>query len=334
VSGDDGGSSGTGNSDASSALPTHGCGQATTCTPGNDLAPPAAADGFQVVSPENAFTIEPNEEAYYCYYKHLPSSAAVNVGKFQSWMTPDSSHHFILFTDSQAAGADGTVAGGIVSNGGTGCTPKGTWTYATSTAGQIIELDMPSGVGLPIPGTQELVFNIHVINVGTTVAKPQVKLNILYAQNATISAGAMVSYNADIAVPPNGKQDVTGSCSPPAGSKFFAYTTHVHKHGGSVATGAYTDVDYVPSGGQPLRVVHTTDWQNPDVALWNAPSYLTISSGDQFRYDCHFVNTGSTLVTFGETAATGEMCMSIGYYFPVGAPTTGTGVGISNPYCD
>ncbi len=333
-SGDDSGTSSAGNSDASSALPTHGCGQATTCTPGDDLAAPATADGFQIVSPPNAFTIQPNEEAYYCYYKHLPSSAAINVGKFQSWMTPASRHNFILFTDTQAAGADGSVAGGVVSGGGTGCTPKGTWTYATSTSGQIIELDMPSGVGLPIAGTQELVFNIHVINVGTTVAKPQVKLNILYAKNATISAGAMVSYNADIAVPPNGMQDVTGGCSPPVGSKFFAYTTHVHKHGGSVTTGAYTDVDYVPSGGQSLRVVHTTDWENPDVALWNPPSYLTINSGDRFKYDCHFVNTGPTEVTFGETAATGEMCMSIGYYFPAGAPTTGTGVGISNPYCD
>ena len=63
--------------------------------------------------------------------------------------------------------------------------------------------------------------------------------------------------------------------------------------------------------------------------LWNAPNYLTVKSGDKFRYDCHFVNKDSTVVTFGETAATGEMCMTIGYYFPAGQPTTGTGVGIS-----
>jgi hypothetical protein len=329
------GSSGMPSTDGGGALPTHGCGQATKCTPGTDLAPPAAADGFQIASPDNAFPIGPNQEAYYCYYKKIPGSATVNVGAFQSWMTLGASHHFILFTDSLAAGGDGSTAGGIVSTGGTGCTPKGQWTYATSTAGQIIELDMPSGVGLPLqPASQLLVFNIHVINTGTTALAPKVKLNVLFAKNATQTAGAMVSYNAGIAVQPGGMQDVTGSCSPPAGSKFFAFTTHVHRHGGSTATGAYTDVNFVPSGGQSMTVVHSTDWENPDVALWNAPDYLTIKSGDQFKYDCHFVNKDATLVTFGETAATGEMCMSIGYYFPAGQPTTGTGVGISNPYCN
>ena len=137
------GSSGMPSTDDGGALPTHGCGQATKCTPGTDLAPPAAADGFQIASPDNAFPIGPDQEAYYCYYKKIPGSGTVNVGAFQSWMTLGASHHFILFTDSLAAGADGSTAGGIVSTGGTGCTPKGQWTYATSTAGQVIELDMP-----------------------------------------------------------------------------------------------------------------------------------------------------------------------------------------------
>jgi hypothetical protein len=307
-------------------LPTRGCGQATTCTPGTDLAAPATADGVQLATPDNAFTIQPNTEAYYCYYKTIPGNAAINVGAFQSWMTSGASHHFILFTGS--GGVDGSVAGGVVSGGGMGCVPQGSWVYATSTSGQIIELKMPDGVGLPMPASQMLIFNIHLINPGSAPISPKIKLNILYAKNVMATAGAMVSFNAGIAVQPGGTQDVTGGCSPPAGSKFFAFTTHTHRHGGSTSTGAYTDVNFV-SGGMKTNVVHTTDWESPDVALWNPPNYLTVQSGDQFQYDCHFVNKDSSLVTFGETAATGEMCMSIGYYFPAGAPTQGT----TNPYC-
>jgi hypothetical protein len=320
------GSSGTSSADAGPVLPTRGCGQGTSCTPGNDLAAPAAADGFQIVTPDTAFTIQPNTEAYYCYYKTIPGNASINVGAFQSWMTQYASHHFILFTGT--GGADGTVSGGSVSGGGLGCVPQGNWVYATSTSGQIIELKMPDGVGLPMPASQMLIFNIHLINTGATAISPKIKLNVLYAKNVTSTAGAMVSFNAGIAVPPGGTQDVTGSCSPPAGSKFFAYTTHVHRHGGSTATGAFTDVNLL-RGGATTNLVHSTDWENPDVALWNAPNYLTVQSGDQFQYDCHFVNKDATTVTFGETAATGEMCMSIGYYFPAGAPTQGT----TNPYC-
>jgi hypothetical protein len=269
--------------------------------------------------------IQPNTEAYYCYYKTIPGSSAINVGAFQSWMTKGASHHFILFTGS---GVDGTVSGGVVSNGGVGCVPQGTWVYATSTSGQTIELKMPDGVGLPMPAGTGLIFNIHLINPGTQSISPVIKLNVLYAKNITASAGAMVSFNAGIAVPAGGSQDVTGSCSPPAGSKFFAYTTHVHRHGGSTQTGAFTDVNLVRNGTK-TNLVHSTDWESPDVALWNAPNYLTIQNGDQLQYDCHFVNTDPTIVTFGETAASGEMCMSIGYYFPAGAPTQGT----TNPYC-
>ena len=59
------GSSGMPSTDGG-ALPTQGCGQATSCTPGNDLAPPASADGFQIAVPDNAFPIRPDQEAYYC----------------------------------------------------------------------------------------------------------------------------------------------------------------------------------------------------------------------------------------------------------------------------
>jgi hypothetical protein len=321
------GSSSGGSSDAGSAIPTHGCGQATSCTPASDLAPPAAADGFQIATPDMGLPIQGGQEAYYCFYKTIPGNAAIKVGSFQSFMTKGASHHFILYTGS---GADGTVSGGALVGGVGGCVPSGVWVYATSTSGQIIELKMPDGVGLPMPANQTLIFNVHVINTGSGVLYPKVKLNVLYAKNATQTAGAVVSFNSGITVPAGGSQDVKGYCSNlPAGSKFFAFTTHVHRHGGSVADGAYTDVNFV-SGGKTTNIVHSTDWENPDVALWGPPNFLTVSPSDQFTYDCHYVNKDPTAVTFGETAANGEMCMSIGYYFPVGVPTTG----VSNPtYC-
>jgi hypothetical protein len=288
------------------------------------LAAPDPSKGFQIAIPETLM-IQPGSEYYYCYYKTIPSTSNIQVGAFQSWMSTGSSHHFILF---QASGPDGTFSGGAVAGSLGGCTPQGTWLYATSTSGQIIELDMPDGVGLPMSAGTSLNFNMHFINAGSMVVTPSLKLNVLFANNATQAAAAMVSFNSGIAVQPMGTQDVTGSCSPPAGSKFFAYTTHTHRHGGSVSTGAHTDVTY---NGQ--TIVSSTDWENPSVALWGPPNFLTINAGDTLGYDCHFVNTDSALVTFGETAATNEMCMSIGYYFPAMAQTTAAGVPAS-PYCN
>jgi hypothetical protein len=289
--------------DSGVPMPSHGCGQGTSCTPGSDLAPPAAADGFQFVLKAGQVTIQPNTEAYYCYYNTIPGNATINVGAFQSWMSTGASHHFITY-EASGAGTNGSVAqcAGVA----------GRWVYATSVSGQIIELKMPDNVGLSMSAGTQLIMNMHFVNPNSTPATPTVKLNVLYAKNVQYQAGTMISFNASINVPPGGMQTVTGSCSAPVGSKFFAVTSHTHKH----ATD--TKVNFV-SGGKVQNIVNTTDWESPDVGLFYAPSFLTVNSGDSFTYSCAYSNTSSQTVTVGETAAFNEMCMAIGYYFPAGS---------------
>jgi hypothetical protein len=316
--GSGGGSSNGGGVTDGSIAPALGCGQATSCTPGSDLAPPASADGFQIVLPAGSVTITPGEEAYYCYDKVVPGGQAINAGAFQSWMTTGASHHFITYMGS---GTDGALTGGPV--GAAACNPTGNWVYATSTSGQVIELKMPDGVGIPMPANQILILNMHFINPGSTNASPEVKLNVLYQKNFQYAAQSMVSFNAGIYVAPGGTQTLTGRCIPPAGSKFFTYTTHAHHFSTEL------DVNYV-SGGVTTNIVKSTQWDAPQVALWNAPNFLTIKSGDQITYSCSYKNTSGITVTLGETAASNEMCMSIGYFFPAAQVSSGIG----SSYCN
>lgn len=315
-SGDDaspGSSSGTasssGGSDGGLVMPSHGCGQGTSCTPGTDLAPPASADGFQFVLQSGQVTIQPNTEAYYCYYKTIPGNASIEVGAFQSWMSTGASHHFITYEASAAGTPDGTLeqCAGVA----------GKWVYATSVSGQVIELKMPDTVGLTMSAGTQLVLNMHFVNPNSTPVSPVLKLNVLYAKNVQYQAATMVSFNAGIDVPPAtaagpGTQTVSGTCTAPVGSKFFAITSHTHKHA------TVTKVNYV-SGGQVQNVVDTTDWESPDVGLFYAPDFLTVKAGDSFTYSCSYSNTTSSPVLVGETAASNEMCMAIGYYFPAGS---------------
>ena len=308
-----GGSSGAtaGDGGGSNPMPSHGCGQGTSCTPGSDLAAPASADGFQFVLKSGMVNIAPNTEAYYCYYKTIPGNAAIQVGAFQSWMSTGASHHFITYQSTGGSMADGSLmqCPGVA----------GKWVYATSVSGQVIELKMPDGVGLSMSSGTQLIMNMHFVNPNTTAISPVVKLNVLYAKNVQYQAGTMVSFNAGIDVPAAtaagpGQQTVRGTCTAPVGSKFFAITSHTHKHA------TETLVNYV-SGGKTENVVDTTDWESPDVGLFYAPSFLTVKQGDSFTYSCAYTNTSSSPVLVGETAASNEMCMAIGYYFPAGTAT-------------
>jgi hypothetical protein len=285
-------------------MPSHGCGQGTSCTPASDLAAPASGDGFQFVLQSGQVTIQPNQEQYWCLYKTIPGSSSTNIGAFQSWMSKGASHHFITFQGSPGGMADGALQTCAIGNG--------KWVYATSVAGQIIELKMPDGVGLSMPAGTQLILNMHFVNPQSTPISPVLKLNVLLAKNVQYQAATMVSFNAGINVPPGGMQTVMGGCSAPVGSKFFAITTHTHKHA------TESKVNFI-SGGKVQNIVDTTDWESPDVGLWYAPNYLTVNSGDSFTYSCAYTNTGSTAVTVGETAAFNEMCMAIGYFFPAGS---------------
>jgi len=305
---------------------------------GTDLAAPAPGTGYQIETPDYKATdanaknliVAPNQEIFLCYYVTLPNKAEVDIGGFQSYMSPYSSHHFILYQQSNSGqfGLPPQPSGTVSSCGFAG----GTWVYATSTPGAVVTSSMPEGVGLPFKAATQVVLNMHFINTGTTTLYPKVKLNILFAKNVKYKAAVMVSFNTSIDVPGAtasgpGMQTVSGTCTAPAGSKFFSMSTHTHKH----ATAAV--VNLVRSGvTQPL--VHTgeastypapqipgsgTDWEHPGVSLWDGPDFLTVQQGDSFTYSCSYVNTASTPVTVGETAASNEMCMAIGYYYPAGS---------------
>jgi hypothetical protein len=308
----------------------------------SDLAAVASDTGFYIETPDynasdpNAsnLIVQPGQEIFLCYSVTLPNTSEVDIGGFQSWMSPGSSHHFIVYQQ----GGTGPFAG-TAQPSGTVSTCRfagGTWIYATSTPGVVVGMNMPDGVGLPFAAATNIVLNMHFINPGTSTLYPKVKLNILLATNVQYKAASMVSFNVGINVPPAtasgpGTQTVSGTCKGlPAGTKFFTMSTHTHKH----ATAAV--IDFV-SGGASQEIVHTgpsptypavqqqgtgTDWEHPGVALWNAPDYLTVNDGDSFTYSCTYENQDpTTAVRVGETAASNEMCMAVGYYFPAATPT-------------
>jgi hypothetical protein len=283
--------------------PSVGCGQGTFCQPADDLAPPAAGDGFQIVSP-STITLTPGQEQFLCYYKTIPGGAAT-VGAFRSWMTKGASHHFIVFQAN--GGPDGSLQQCAFGSGA--------WIYATSKSGMEVGMDMPPQVGLPFAAGSQFELNMHLVNTNSDVVKPVIKLNVLFAKDVKYNAAAAysaLSPNLKINIPALGTQTVNGTCTVPAGSNFFLWTTHTHKFATNV------DVNYV-SGGKSTRIVNTTDWESPGTHVWTTPNFLTTKAGDSFNYACTYKNTTPVPVTFGETAASNEMCMAIGYFFPAGS---------------
>jgi hypothetical protein len=294
--------------------------------PGVDPGFPPPARGFQILTP--TVDINPGAEVTYCYYFHTPNNSDLSIQRWASRMTPGS-HHMILYltpNDQQTPGTLSTSLCGI-SSGSTGPI----WTYSAQSPMAEVSLPIDDGeghpVGQPIKAGQSGFIQMHYLNATDEIIHAHVTLNA-YAYNDGVQitpAGPFVTFNRRIDLAPGSPANpttgmVNGTCdmlndSTGAPPKFYVMSTHTHKQGvhAFVNDGAVHD--------STSAVFNTTNWEHPGTVNWDTPPFYTFTSG-KLSYQCEYSNPNNYRIQTGDSAATDEMCMAVGYYFPA---TGGTG---------
>lgn len=272
--------------------------------------PPPPTRGFQLVSPD--VMIEPGQEITYCYYFRTPNTESMAIKKWTSSMTPGS-HHLILFTTGNTdKRPPGTISAANCGFGGDTALPA--WTYSAQTPTAELALPADDGTGTPlaidIPANTAGFIQMHYFNSTDQVINAHVTINAeaLPAGAAFTKTAAYVTYNGDLSIPPSPNPQTldveTQSCDVPAGAKFWLMSTHAHKQ--AVKT-------EVLDGA--TMAMESTDWEHPIPATWMASPFFAFASG-KVTYRCTYYNPTDRTITSGDSAATDEMCMASGYYFP------------------
>ncbi len=259
-------------------------------------------DGFQIVTPD--IIVEAGQEITYCYYTTVDIDTAMGVKRWASEMTNGSHHMIVYFTDSAYA-ADGTYD--ECTSNGSGGFDVPVWTYAAQN--QVAEMAMPEGVGMRVEAQQHLYIQMHYLNATLEAMPVHVTLNAeAYAPGEDyVRAAAYVTYNTEINLAPGETATFGGECAVPADSKFFTLSTHAHKRA------TRTEVH-----DGTAMVFASDDWEEPGTTDWLANNY-EFSSGS-LTYSCTFTNYESFQVGEGDSAATDEMCMAVGYFYPATGP--------------
>ncbi|MDX2088050.1 MAG: hypothetical protein SFX73_09375 [Kofleriaceae bacterium] len=274
-----------------------------------DVPPPAR--GFQVVSKD--VEILPGQEITYCYYFRTPNTEPMAVNKWKSVMTPGS-HHMIMYTTTTEVMPAGTISASSCGfGGGIGNTPL--WTYAAQLPEAEIALPSDDGSGNPLaqliqPNTPAY-FQMHYLNATESPISVHVTLNAeaLEAGVAYTKTAAYVTYNDDISIPASTNNVVqTKTCNTPANAKFWTMSTHAHKQA------VKTEV----TSGQAVAFT-STDWEHPGSQDWMTAPFYTFAN-NQLTFSCTYNNPTNRTITAGDSAATDEMCMATGYYFPANGP--------------
>jgi hypothetical protein len=241
------------------------------------------------------FTVPPGGEVYYCQNFANPWGAQVDIKAYALDMS-EGSHHMFAFYQSNAT--DGAVA--PCANGGLTFGP-----FTFTAQSPKLNQTYPSTVGATLPQTTGFQMMAHYLNTGTTPLTAHVALTVYAAKPGMVTQHAGVLYlnNPAIFVPP-GVTTVTSSYTLSQDVNLMTSGSHMHKQGTNFVSAAGTDTLYA-----------TTQWSEPPGVAFSPP--MTLSKGTKITWSCTYNNMTSNYETFGESAQTNVMCISVSTFYPV-----------------
>jgi hypothetical protein len=306
------------------ASPTQGGGADSGSPPAEDgggddasstlLAPPPAGQGVQY---SMQTTIAASTEDERCRFVQTTEDMWVSHEDVR--YTPGS-HHFLVWNTSyttiptvniQGATVDTTQVFDCVGGPAAGWKTEQIFGGAQAADAPPLLGELPTGVALHIPAGSVLVLDLHVLNTTATALTPTAVINMdtIPQSQVTQEAGIYFFYNPFIVVPPNSMAEAHMSCPVTSDVTLVTTQTHMHKWG----LGGAANLE--ESTGAMMKQLYTSSvWTDPPVTEWSPGMALT--AGQQIDYECHYENTGTTTIVQGLSAATNEMCVLMGAYYP------------------
>jgi hypothetical protein len=258
-------------------------------------------------------TVPSGQEDTQCVTLDLANLSALHIGQIHNVLT-GGSHHLIVYrtTDPVAPMAP--------------CTPFSGTLHPDVTSPLMITqrhdetLELPQGVAFTFGAAQHIRLEMHFINTtdgpldvkGTSTFIPladadfQQEADFLFIGTPDINIAA-------------GESKTVGPVYFPAqpsfsDANFFAMTGHTHRYGVNVHV---AKANGSADPGTPIYEHANWLWSEPETEYYD-PTFK-LPSGGGFRFSCEYKNTGTSSVSFGESA-NDEMCFFWAYYYPSTGP--------------
>jgi len=298
-SGGSGGSSGATASSSSSSGGSGGEGGIVTGDAGLTNNPDIDYSTTPVTLTMSTFTVAAGAEVYYCQNFANPWGKQVDIKTYDLNMGPGSHHMFAFYASGATNGALAQCPSGGLTFGAftfTAGSPKLTETY-------------PQSVGATIPSGTGFQLMVHYLNTTSAPITSSVKLTMYIAKAGVVTnhAGVLYLNQISMTVPANctsGCQS-TQSYTLTQDVNLLSSASHMHKYG----------TNFVATTSTGVTLTQTTQWDEPTATVFSPP--LKLSSGTSITWTCTDTNPTSSTLTFGESAQTNVMCISVSIFYPV-----------------
>ena len=237
------------------------------------------------------FEVAPGVDTYRCQNFSNPFGGEVEIAEFETHMT-EGSHHLILNYMQGSSTPAPEPCGGLEA-------PSGPF----ATQARDDKLTYPAGVAAPLAANQGLRINSHYFNTTTRPFDARIAVILRRAPEGSVRAEARstVSIVFGINVPPHQSGSASGQITLGQNAQLISVLPHMHWHGTRFV---------VQAGNQ--QIFETDNWETPP-HQFNPPFPLTANQALDFS--CEYYNNENVALTFGESAATNEMCVLVAQYY-------------------
>jgi hypothetical protein len=267
----------------------------TTTPPTGTTTPPTTPPANELSITTVPFDVAPGAEEYKCQNFQNRAGQDIAIVKSQSFMSAGS-HHMFVFDDASFNTDTNAVAD---------CSGSEFHDFLLlSQQPQEVET-YPAGVGRSLTQSTGLRVILHYLNNTSSTITAQVNAKFDWVQPSAVTyLAAQMELNQGILTVPEGVSTQSHSYTVPYDIDIMYAISHMHKRGTHFH--AATNTNQVIYDG--------TVWDEPQPTLYNPP--LLVQGNSTITWSCDYDNQTGMTLTFGESAATNEMCILFTIFYP------------------
>jgi len=271
----------------------------------------STAEKKETVSFHFETDIDSGDEIEKCQFVGMPADRGeLSIGSmFHEYSA--GSHHFLVYRTELTEMPAGGEALVDCKESGWMSQVRGVVYAAQETKGRF---EVPKGVAQTFAPGEVLLVQTHYLNSKSTPIHAVIDFDMELVDPAEVSteAGVLFFYNPSIVLPPAQKSFAELSCPLPEDATIAFATSHMHKWGVKFRAES-TDA---ATAGALGPLYETTEWSEPTPRVFSLDPPAVLPKGSSIRYRCDYDNPDPSTVVQGLSAATNEMCMFVGLYWP------------------
>jgi len=256
-------------------------------------------------------TVPAGAEMFRCLYAQMPTDRGViAVPRVESNYTPGS-HHLLAYRSNLTSVPEGRTGAFDCQDGLWQLNQRGSY-YEAQQPHESRQL--PKGIAHKFQPGEVMIIEAHYINTTDTQLDARVELTMHPTDPAEVEqeAGSIFFNNYDISVPAHGTATSMMTCELTQDISLALLWSHMHKRG--VRFFATTNDE---EAAERLGMLYEeSDWAEPRPREYPSDPPVVLHAGTSITFGCEFKNDSDASFRFGTSAATNEMCILHGMYWP------------------